>query len=158
MANDMELRESNLITMARESIIVRCAALLVSVISPWPLLHTRGRYEITRKAKAKKVSILADSNCSNCMAVLIPVCIMQGKGAAMNGDLKKKLNELIETAECEKGFECRDLKNLCKAEDYHLPNYVICLEQGTCQFKVPYASLVFCRCPIRVYILKNLHL
>jgi len=91
------------------------------------------------------------------MVALIPVRgVVQGRGAAMKEKHKKKIAELIKTTDCEKGFKCRELKNLCKAADYGLPGYAECLEQGTCQFKVPYGNIVFCRCPVRVYIVKNL--
>lgn len=57
--------------------------------------------------------------------------------------------------------ECQSYKPelgfTCNALDIGLDSYVRCLEQGSeCLFAVPYADSRFCKCPARVYFVKEL--
>jgi hypothetical protein len=73
---------------------------------------------------------------------------------------KEQIEEIIGHTACPKGFECykKGFHNLCRAEDVGLESFVLCLEDNgnLCVFSVPYAYSHYCRCPIRVYIAKNL--
>jgi len=73
---------------------------------------------------------------------------------------KKQIEEIMASMECPSSFErCKwPFDKLCKARDSGLEGYVDCLEEKTtlCEFKVPFGSGVFCRCPLRVYITKTL--
>ena len=45
----------------------------------------------------------------------------------------------------------------CNALDIGLDSYVRCLAKDIeCPFSVPYADSIFCKCPPRVYLAKNL--
>jgi len=46
----------------------------------------------------------------------------------------------------------------CKAEDVGLQSFVRCLEKDPkkCSFSVAYAYSYYCKCPVRVYVAKNL--
>ncbi|KKN44596.1 hypothetical protein LCGC14_0691340 [marine sediment metagenome] len=93
------------------------------------------------------------------VGVIIPRPPLQGDIMESTEEHEKRIAEIIETTVCEKDFVCRGLKNLCKAKDHAgMKEYAYCLEPGSCQFKVPYGGIVFCRCPVRVYIVKNLHI
>ena len=73
---------------------------------------------------------------------------------------KKRLDEIMAGMECPRGFQhCKfGFEKLCKAKDNGLKRYVECLEDefGTCEFRVPFRDGVFCKCPVRVYIAKEL--
>ena len=73
---------------------------------------------------------------------------------------QEKIKEIMAAMECQKDFRCykAGLDSLCKATDIGMENYVNCLyeKQISCEFRVPYGSSFFCRCPLRVYIAKNL--
>ena len=80
----------------------------------------------------------------------------------MNEEQKKRIEEIMGGMECPRGFErCKHgLENLCKAKDGGLPGYAECLEdrQTVCEFKLFFGDGVLCRCPVRVYIVKELKL
>jgi len=77
----------------------------------------------------------------------------------MDPEQKKRIEEIMAGMECEKDFECykTGFEKLCKTRDTGLPGYVDCLEEkGTiCEFQVPFGRGVYCRCPLRVYIAKE---
>lgn len=78
----------------------------------------------------------------------------------MDEEQKKRIEEIMAGMECPKGFErCKhNFENLCKAKDHGLEGYVDCLEEKpvTCEFALPFGNGVLCRCPVRVYIAKEL--
>jgi hypothetical protein len=78
----------------------------------------------------------------------------------MEPEHKEQIEEIMAQMECEKDFACHKcgFEKICKAGDWGLPDYVECMEeeQTMCQFKVPFGDGVFCRCPLRVYVAKNL--
>ena len=77
----------------------------------------------------------------------------------MEDEVKKKIEELMETLQCSKDFICykSGFKTLCKAKDHGLPGYLDCLEESpNCTFALPFGKGHFCKCPIRIYIIKEL--
>ena len=73
---------------------------------------------------------------------------------------KPQIEKIIGGMECPKDFACSksEFKNLCKAKDIGIESFVQCLESGAwqCEFSFSFGYSYFCRCPLRVYILKNL--
>ena len=78
----------------------------------------------------------------------------------MDQEQKKQIEEIMAGMECDKDFKCYEagFEHICKARDWGLPDYVDCLEDSItmCKFKVPFGDGVFCRCPLRVYVAKEL--
>lgn len=71
-----------------------------------------------------------------------------------------KIKEIISGMKCPKGFRCAEegFAWLCKAEEIGLTDHLKCLEvdQPDCPFKINFAHLRFCQCPLRVYLFKKL--
>ena len=70
------------------------------------------------------------------------------------------LEKLVGGLECPKNFKCTrfSYEDLCKANDIGKDDCLECLEKTPCDcpfvIDVVYARL--CRCPLRIYIAKNL--
>ncbi len=75
-------------------------------------------------------------------------------------EVRKAIEEIMGQMECPADFKCAEsgFEVLCKAEDFGLEHYVECLEAdaGHCKFAVSFGYGHLCRCPLRVYISKNL--
>ena len=74
---------------------------------------------------------------------------------------KEKIEQIIADMNCPLDFECykSGFDNLCKAKDNRLDGHVDCLDveiKHRCEFRVPFGQVVLCRCPLRVYVAKNL--
>jgi hypothetical protein len=75
---------------------------------------------------------------------------------------KKKIEEIMAEMECEKDFECykSEFNDICKAKNSGIYSYVDCLEEmqeaRLCQFSLSFGEGFLCKCPLRVYIAKNL--
>jgi hypothetical protein len=73
---------------------------------------------------------------------------------------KKEIEKIIARFKCPKDFECykSGFKNLCKAKDIGLEKYLECLKKdpGDCVFSLSFGYSYLCKCPLRVYIAKNL--
>lgn len=71
-----------------------------------------------------------------------------------------KLKKIIDGLRCPKDFECYKLRfdDLCKAEDIGLDSFVMCLEKDSlkCVFSLPFGDIYICKCPLRIYICKEL--
>ena len=78
----------------------------------------------------------------------------------MDEEQEKRIEEIMAGMECDKDFECYEsgFENICKAGDWGMPHYVECMENESpmCKFKVPFGDGVFCSCPLRVYVAKEL--
>jgi hypothetical protein len=76
----------------------------------------------------------------------------------MDKEHKKKIEELIN--DHPKDCKCyeRGVGVRCKAKDVGIEWFVRCLEENAlpCVYSVRYANINYCRCPLRVYIAKNL--
>jgi hypothetical protein len=73
---------------------------------------------------------------------------------------KTQIEEIMSSMDCERDFECykSGLDNICEAAYRGLDVYADCFDESrtTCKFKVPFGRGTFCKCPLRVYIAKNL--
>ena len=73
---------------------------------------------------------------------------------------QEKITEIMALTECQKDFRCykSGLDNLCKATDIGTKGYVNCFQENqiSCEFIIAYGDGFFCRCPLRIYIAKNL--
>jgi hypothetical protein len=79
----------------------------------------------------------------------------------MEIDVKnKKIKKILGDIKCPQEFCCMEtgFDKSCKARDVGLEGYLECLEEdaAVCPFSVPYGSTHFCKCPLRIYICKNL--
>jgi len=73
---------------------------------------------------------------------------------------KEQIEKIMSEMKCSKNFRCYEsgFKILGKAEDIHIESFVKCLEAKAweCEFAFAFGSEYFCKCPLRIYILKNL--
>ena len=78
----------------------------------------------------------------------------------MEPEQKKRIEEIMAQMECEKGFQCHKsgFEKICRARDWGNPHYVDCMEanETICPFKVAFGDGVFCSCPLRVYVAREL--
>lgn len=62
--------------------------------------------------------------------------------------------------QCPKGFRCvdKDCGQLCQARECGLENYLDCCEESPeqCSFALQFGDGHICRCPLRVYLAKEL--
>lgn len=82
-----------------------------------------------------------------------PVCSFMVKHRA-------ELQEIIAELDCPKDFQCykSGFQILCKARDVGVQTFVECLEEypQACTFSFSLYGWSYCRCPVRVYVVKNL--
>ena len=78
----------------------------------------------------------------------------------LTDEQKKRIEEIMASMECSKDFKCykSDFENICIAKDKGLEEYADCLEKAHeyCEYKLSFGSGILCKCPLRVYIAKNL--
>ena len=78
----------------------------------------------------------------------------------MKEDDRKELKKIMGGLSCPKDFNChkQGFKVLCKAKDVGLESYLECLEERPqdCPLSVEFGGLFYCRCPLRIYIAKEL--
>ena len=71
---------------------------------------------------------------------------------------KKEIEKILGGIECPKDFSCykSGFKELCRAQDFGLQSFLVCREddQG-CKFSYTVGSRLFCRCPLRSYLVKK---
>ena len=82
------------------------------------------------------------------------------KWLRMEKDIKEKIKEIIGKIECPNKFCCLEsgFDKGCEARDIGIEDFLECLEhdpQG-CPFSFPFGNTHFCKCPLRVYICKEL--
>ena len=74
----------------------------------------------------------------------------------MQDENRKKIKEIMAGIHCKKNFQCAEsgFKNLCSAEDIGQEEFLKCLEKNpsVCSFEMPFGSVHFCQCPLRVYL------
>jgi hypothetical protein len=81
----------------------------------------------------------------------------------MKEEYKTRIQEIIDGMQCPKDFKCVEggFENLCKAKQFVNEHFLQCLEETSppCPFAGVYDygfEMRFCRCPLRVYLAKNL--
>ena len=81
----------------------------------------------------------------------------------MKEEHRKKIQEIINGMQCPKNFRCAEsgFENLCRAKDFGDEQRLHCLEETSdCSFAALYdfgIKMRFCKCPLRVYLAKNLN-
>ncbi len=79
----------------------------------------------------------------------------------MKEEDRKKIEEIMAGMQCPKDFQCAEsgFERLCKAKDYGLESYLECLEENpyNCPFSLSFGYDHFCKCPLRVYLSKELN-
>ncbi len=82
------------------------------------------------------------------------------KKGKMEEDHKEEIEKIIDSLKCSRGFQCyrSGFKSLCKAKDVGLESFLLCLEDAPqeCRFSRPFGEAFFCKCPLRIYIAKEL--
>jgi hypothetical protein len=77
----------------------------------------------------------------------------------MEQDRKKEIEELV-GQKCQRDFKCYKFTAdvFLKAKDIGSALFLDCLEENPieCQFSISFGYSYFCRCPLRVFISKNL--
>ena len=75
-------------------------------------------------------------------------------------DEKEQIEKIIGGLKCQKGFECykSGFASLCKVKDIGLDSLLICLDGKAqkCKFATSLGDYQICKCPLRLYIAKNL--
>ena len=70
------------------------------------------------------------------------------------------VDNIVGGMRCPKDFKCTKLgiEQLCKAKDIGKEDCLECLEENPCDcpFVVDIGDAQLCRCPLRIYIAKNL--
>jgi hypothetical protein len=81
----------------------------------------------------------------------------------MKEEDSKRIQDIISGMQCPKNFKCTEsgFEDLCKAKDFGDEESLQCLEETSppCPFVGVYNygfQMRFCRCPLRVYLAKNL--
>lgn len=73
---------------------------------------------------------------------------------------KKKIEDLAMGLKCSKDFQCAKsgFNELCEAKDIGFDKILVCSNdnQQPCSFKAFIGDAMFCTCPLRTYIAKNL--
>ena len=71
-----------------------------------------------------------------------------------------EIEKIISTIECKKDIKCYEsnFENICKAKDIGLKLFLVCLEENpqTCHFSLSFGKEYYCKCPLRIYIAKEL--
>ncbi len=72
----------------------------------------------------------------------------------------EKITAIMESMECSKDFKCykSGFESICKAKDKGSGEYANCLGKAHefCEFRLSFGSVLLCKCPLRVYVAKNL--
>jgi len=80
----------------------------------------------------------------------------------MEEDIEQKIKEIMGEIKCPKNYVCVEsgYENLCKAKDIRLESYLVCLDEHpqNCRFSVSVWGDYYCKCPLRVYIAKELRM
>jgi hypothetical protein len=81
----------------------------------------------------------------------------------MKEEYSARIQEIVNGMQCPKGFKCAEggFENLCKTKEFGGEQFLQCLEEASppCPFAGVYAygfQMHFCRCPLRMYLAKNL--
>ena len=74
--------------------------------------------------------------------------------------IEEDIGEIIHDLKCPRDFTCysSNFKKVRRVKDVGLDSFVACLapEATECKFSIQFGGLIFCQCPLRVYIAKNL--
>lgn len=80
----------------------------------------------------------------------------------MKKDINAEIARIMGEMRCPKDFVCytSGFETLCEVKDYGLESFVKCLaeERVDCPFSLSFGSGQLCKCPLRIYIKKELNL
>ena len=75
---------------------------------------------------------------------------------------RKKIEEIMGEMSCPESFICAEsgFEKLCKAKDTNMKTQVECLDDNPrrCTFALSFGDGHLCKCPLRVYLSKELKL
>ena len=78
----------------------------------------------------------------------------------MEQEHKREIENILGNIKCQKDFKCYkgNFENLCKVKDIGMNSYLVCDEEKPreCIFSFSFGYSYFCKCPLRVYIKKNI--
>jgi hypothetical protein len=78
----------------------------------------------------------------------------------MNQEHKLEIEEIMNGLECPHDFNCykQGAESFCKAGDVGLETFVECFEEYPygCPFSMSLSGVYYCKCPLRVHIVKKL--
>jgi hypothetical protein len=78
----------------------------------------------------------------------------------MREEDREKIIEILGQMQCPRDFRCAEsgFECLCSAKDFGLESYLECLERDpwSCKFALSFGGAYLCRCPLRVYLAKEL--
>ena len=79
----------------------------------------------------------------------------------MNEGQKRQMDKIIKEMECSKDFKCykSGFMNICKTvKDFGHKSILECTGEHICgcEFKEYFGSSYFCKCPLRIYLAKEL--
>jgi hypothetical protein len=73
-----------------------------------------------------------------------------------------KIKKMARKIACSMDFRCykSDFKDICKAKDIGLQSYILCLDKNPqkCNFSIFFFDENLCKCPMRIYLLKELNI
>jgi hypothetical protein len=82
------------------------------------------------------------------------------EGKFMKDEDRKKIKKIMAGIQCKKNFACVEngFKNLCKAEDTGIEKVIRCLDEkpSACSFALPFGTVHFCQCQLRIYLSRKL--
>ena len=80
----------------------------------------------------------------------------------MKEEHRKKIEEIMGEMSCPESFKCSEsgFETLCKAKDRGVKRHLDCLEDdhSRCTFALSFGDGYFCKCPLRVFLSKELKL
>ena len=75
-------------------------------------------------------------------------------------ETNRQIEGIISQMKCKKDFQCykSGFKDLCQIKDIGVPDSVRCLSEASedCEYSFAFGDSCFCKCPLRLYIAKNL--
>ena len=75
-------------------------------------------------------------------------------------ETNRQIEEIISQMKCKKDFQCSKsgFKKLSEIKDVGIPDSIICLSKlsESCEYSFAFGDIYFCKCPLRLYIAKNL--
>lgn len=77
---------------------------------------------------------------------------------------RKEIENIVADIDCRKDPPCFqvEFQNLCKANDTGLENFVNCSEDNPtaalCNYSLCFGERYLCKCPLRIYLAKNLNI
>jgi len=82
------------------------------------------------------------------------------KKSPNDNNYTSKIEKIISRIQCTKDIKCYEsnFENICKAEDRGLPLHLVCLDEKpqNCSFSLSFGKKVYCGCPLRFYIAREL--